>query len=159
MVSKILIFKEKHGDRYFNADTDEARARAFYRILKERNTDGYWYYRNYESATLPLSAENASIMALTDEQIKALPVSVATDLKAKRTKLVRKAERYAEEKQEEDEWFDALDFLLKHSEDEAVSLTVKDAPGEWLGKGNLAETLISERSDYEYESFYTATVE
>lgn len=158
MVTKILIFKEKHCDRYFNASTPEEKARAFYRVLKERYTDGYWYYRNYE-ADFALSVEDTAILSFTDEQIKALPETIAAEWKTKQARLLKRMKTYRKEKQEEDEWFNALTFLLEHSEDDAVSLTVKDAPGEWGGKGNLAETLMFIRSDYEYERYEIATVE
>jgi len=39
---KILIVKEKHGDRYFDASTDEALWRASHYILKRRHEEG-WY--------------------------------------------------------------------------------------------------------------------
>jgi len=39
---KILIAKEKHGDRYFDASTEEALWRASHYILKQRYEQG-WY--------------------------------------------------------------------------------------------------------------------
>lgn len=40
---KILVFKEKYGDRYFDASTPEKELDAYLKIAKQRIKDGYWY--------------------------------------------------------------------------------------------------------------------
>lgn len=40
----ILIFKEKHGIRYFVCNTKEDFCKAAMHVLRHRLKDGYWYY-------------------------------------------------------------------------------------------------------------------
>jgi hypothetical protein len=40
---KILVFKEKHGDRYFDASTSEKELDVYLKVAKERIKDSYWY--------------------------------------------------------------------------------------------------------------------
>jgi len=42
-VPQVIIFKEKHGDRYFDASTPENTALACLYVLKERLTAGYFF--------------------------------------------------------------------------------------------------------------------
>ena len=39
-VMKILVFREKHGDRYFDASTDDERLLSAMRVFEERNKRG-----------------------------------------------------------------------------------------------------------------------
>jgi len=41
----VLVFKEKHGDRYFHVPNDETLFAAALHVLKERHADGYWYHK------------------------------------------------------------------------------------------------------------------
>jgi hypothetical protein len=41
----IVIFKEKHGDRYFIANNQEELGKICLQVLTERFDDGYWYYK------------------------------------------------------------------------------------------------------------------
>ena len=42
MKSRIVVFREKHGDRYFDASTEKKYEAACIKIVKERQLDG-WY--------------------------------------------------------------------------------------------------------------------
>jgi hypothetical protein len=43
-VSYVLVSKEKHGDYYYPAGTDEELAASALQILTERDAEGYWYH-------------------------------------------------------------------------------------------------------------------
>lgn len=43
MQQKIIVFKEKHGNRYFDASTDEKVQAVALKIFNERLKEGYWY--------------------------------------------------------------------------------------------------------------------
>jgi hypothetical protein len=42
-VSYVLVTREKHGDYYYSASTDEELAKSALQILTERDAEGYWY--------------------------------------------------------------------------------------------------------------------
>lgn len=43
-MSYVIVCKEKHGDFYYDASTDEAFAESALAILTNRWNEGYWYY-------------------------------------------------------------------------------------------------------------------
>lgn len=63
MKKQIIVAKEKHGTRYFDASTPELLAESAFKLLKER-WDSDWYY--YDAPP-----EGKDI--LSEEQIAALP--------------------------------------------------------------------------------------
>lgn len=42
-VSKVIVFKEKHGDYMFDASTKQLQWAAAYEVVKQRYDQGYWY--------------------------------------------------------------------------------------------------------------------
>ena len=63
----VLIFKEKHGSRYFSVTNDKELFAVALKVLTERFKDGYWYYAPGFTHTKP---------DFTEEQIKAMPLSL-----------------------------------------------------------------------------------
>lgn len=61
---QILIAKEKHGTRYFDASTPELLAESAFKLLKERWDEEYWYYVDDPPKDKDV---------LSEEQITALP--------------------------------------------------------------------------------------
>lgn len=79
MLNQIIIAKEKHGDRFYDASTPEAWAKNALKILTERWNEGYWYedpdddgLGNSEWAD-KRREEYKKACALTEEEIEALP--------------------------------------------------------------------------------------
>lgn len=62
-MNRILIAEEKHGKRYFNASTTDARDAAAFKLLSERWEQGYYDF--------PAEPEAHNI--LSEEQIELLP--------------------------------------------------------------------------------------
>lgn len=152
MVSQIVVFREKHGDRYFDASTAELKALSFLTVLRERVEEGYWYYRQYEQPTLKLSSEQKALLALTDEQLAGLPTAMQNDIHGKRARIERSQQGYLRQKKLEEEWFNAVDVLLSLPDEDAIILTGEDVPGRW-GRASLVQEVMSARADYEYEGF------
>jgi hypothetical protein len=48
----ILVFREKHGDRYFMADSREALGEACFKVFKERFDEG-WYASDFDEPEKP----------------------------------------------------------------------------------------------------------
>jgi hypothetical protein len=48
----ILVFREKHGDRYFLAESREAIAEACFKVFKERFDEG-WYASDFDEPEKP----------------------------------------------------------------------------------------------------------
>jgi hypothetical protein len=59
---RIIVAHEKHGERYFDATTDEAWAQVSLRVLTDRWNEGHWYRRN-----------DTTYEVTPDELIDALP--------------------------------------------------------------------------------------
>lgn len=159
MVKAIVIFEEKHSTRYFDASTEDALAAACLKILKERLQAGYWYYRNYEAPELVFGAEDAAIMAMTDEQKSVLPESVRADIEQKQNRLIRQAANYQREKALEDSWWEAVDLIMSKPDEEAIALTSKDVPSAQWGRWRLVVMVLEARSDGEYENFQVENLE
>lgn len=128
-MNKILIFKEKHSNRYFDASTVEAHSAACLKILKERLEEGYWY-----DPGDPPDKEDI----LSEEQISSLPTEILKRAESERRKrYLRELANYEEE--------------VKFVED------AKDAIAN--NKGRLAYKLLMWRRDGEYERFYEEELE
>lgn len=86
MQKQILIAKEKHGTRYFDASTPELLAESAFKLLKERWDDGYWYF-------LDDPPEDKDI--LSEEQIAALPTeSLRNQESQKRKNFLRELDNW-----------------------------------------------------------------
>lgn len=152
-MKRILVFREKHSRRYFDASTDELTAQACVKILRERMKDGYWYYREYEKAEKPLSADDKSILMLTDEQLEVLPEAMKNEIVQKRSRIQRSQQVYLRQKQLEDSWFAAAEKLTEGTVEEAAKLTTEGLEGWGRRVQPLAIAVLDARRDYEYESF------
>lgn len=119
---QILIAKEKHSTRYFDASTPELLAESAFKLLKERWDDGYWY----ELDDPPKEKE-----VLSEEQIAALPTE------SLRNQESQKRKNYLRE-------------VYNWQSDEKQYLSIKDCVEN--GLKNRAWKLLQNRSDYEYEN-------
>ena len=133
-MKQILIFHEKHGDRYFDASTKEAIDAACRKILKERLTNGYGWYDVYEPS---YEAEH------TQEQIDKLPE--AFKYIAQRMKDSNEAKRKAYAK--ELAWVERLKTLLKTPREQTKIFKYQGM--------EVYESFkyIKDRADGEYEGF------
>lgn len=152
-MKRILVFREKHAHRYFDASTDELTAKACVKILRERMNDGYWYSREYEKAEKLLSADEKSVMILTDEQLEILPQAMRDQISEKRAIIKRKQKSYLRNKALEDSWFAAAEKLMEGPVEEAAKLTTEGMDGWGRRVQPLAKAVLEARGDGEYEGF------
>ena len=149
-MANIVIFKEKYGDRMFDASTEEALQKAFYSVLKERFAMGYWYYEPTpveETLARYITPEYEAYEAISPEVLATLPEEVqkkARHIPNMRNRLTRE---YEADKQ----WWDNLQLILSLSFDEASKL--KRPYGTRGRVKYLIEDTIEARSDYEYEGY------
>ncbi len=127
---RIIVVTEKHGTRYFAADTKDQLHASALKILSERLTDGYWYAEP-EKPTQPV--------LLSDEQIAMLPKDSSTRIHAEDE---RKVYRRAVRNYEED--------LLRYN---AIRKAVADKDGAAAWK------VLQSRTDHEYEGCDLETLE
>lgn len=130
---QIIVCHEKHGESYYDASTLEALHRSALAILTYRFNLGYVYYDPREDThefTLARRKERADLIAMTDEQIAAIPSDVA------RVEL-RKKRRAALQREREDERT-AVEY-------ERIKAAVENKDGA------AAWELLCDRSDHEYE--------
>lgn len=149
MVDRIIIFKEKHGDSYFDASTDEALARACLAVLRQRNKEGWYYAPTKPEASY--SKEEQAILAMTDEQIEAIPEPIKSETATRKAKLVRRLAGAEREYKLDNEWFTLLTELLALPVEEAVTRVRTFRSGRTQP---LAYALIEDRNGGEYEGFY-----
>lgn len=132
----ILVFQEKHGDRYFLADTPERTKKAFLKILEERYNRG-GYFLKLEDC---FSEEDLLLARDSDEYIQKLQktiadkdaVDVIKDHALHELDRVKKLVRYYKE------------VVFENGEIQKA-LSNKD--------GLLAFCILDGRRDYEYERF------
>lgn len=129
MKKQILIAKEKHGTRYFDASTPELLAESAFKLLKERWNEGYWYYLD----DLP---EDKDI--LSEEQIAELPTE------SLRNQESQKRKNYLRE-------------FYNWQSDEKEHLAIKDCVEN--NKKSKAWNLLLNRSVFEYENVELETLE
>lgn len=120
----LLVFNEKHGDRYFNVPNDEALFAAALKIVTERFEQGYWYVEPEEN-------EKPAAPDFTKEQIATLPESM-------REAAQKKLREYERSLHDYNELVDGY-ARIKKAVDE------KD--------GRVAWEVIRDRCDAEYEGY------
>lgn len=123
---QLLIFDEKHSNRYFLCKDQEAVGRACLIILAERIDPAYGYIQHPgPESDLRLEPE------LTKEEIEKLPEKY-------RKKELATVQTNARERRD---WAEAVELF----ENAHKAVANKD--------GNLAYMILNDRSDYEYEGF------
>lgn len=145
--SRIIVCEEKHGTFYYPASSDEEWAKSALKILTDRFNDGYWYYDPRQEShpfSLDLRRKRDELLAMTDDQIEAIPSEDAQRL------LREKRERARAEQREEAEEIDEYERI------KAV-VEAQDDSMETIGRGRYqrrepkAWLLLESRSDHEYE--------
>lgn len=120
-MNKIIIFKEKHGDRYFDASTPEKLNAACFKILKERFENGEYEWLSEE--------EPEAINILTDEQIEALPTERLKNDELRRKKNYE--QEYKWRKQEKDMFKEIASCVKSESKQYAYNLLYERKGGEY----------------------------
>lgn len=143
----ILIFKEKHSERYYDVSTPEKRAEAFLMVLRERNEYAYF---EPKKETIVVSVEDQTMLNLTEEQIDALPDELK-NYTINRRDAINGNLIYAEsEYNTEKKWWDAVQEMLALPKEEAIK---KFYVNNYKRKINYVEYLVELHSDYEYEGY------
>lgn len=122
-MNKIIIFKEKYDDRYFDASTPEKLNAACFKILKERFENGEYEWL--------LEEEPEAINILTDEQIEALPTE-----RLKNDELRRKKEYerdYKSWEREQNEFKNIKSCVEKELKEKAFTILRARNGGEYEG--------------------------
>lgn len=155
---QILIAKEKHGKRYFDASTPELLAGACLTLLRERMEDGT--YRKPDSFNEYFTREQRAYLQLTDEDIAAFPEVVREETMQKVTKLREQAENLSEHDELESKWFNAVEAFLALPRDEAVKRNVIQGKGTpFERRYPKAFYYLQSRNDAEYEAVKLVDVE
>lgn len=157
----IVIFKEKHCERYFDASTDEARLKAFYSILKERFNEGYWYHKP-ESVEKEMSRYlndgDDQYLEITDEVLVTLPQAIQDKVATIRGRKARLEQRYKQDMK----LYQMIENVVSVPFEEAMKLTnsrpSRLKPGTEIVTYVL-DAIMQIRGDYEYEGFDFETLE
>lgn len=123
-MKRILIAKEKHGDRYFDASTEELRNKAAFHLLSERFKEGYWY------EWMNKAKEPSKKDILSQEEIDKLPEPYKKQATAKLKQYTKDRIRWVQNKNH-------YDYLKKVVEEKLVnkaySVLIYFADGEYEG--------------------------
>lgn len=154
----ILVAREKHGDRYFDASTPELLAAASLKLLRERMKEG-WYVKP-DSVNTGFTKEQKAFLELTDEDIEALPAVVREETHKKVLALREKAERLRSFDAEEMQWYTQVEALLALPTEKAANRTITQGKGtRWERSYPKAFYLLNARDDAEYEGVEVVTLE
>lgn len=150
MTKQIIVADEKHGTYYYDADTPEAWAKSALKILTERFNQGYWYHDPIGKPDKhPFSVEERTkreeLLAMTDEQIDAIPSDEARVVLRKKRQQAQKRHREDERQSEE---YQRIREVVEAQDDGMIV----------IGKGKRYEReepkawrLLDDRNDHEYE--------
>jgi len=118
---QLLVFKEKHGERYFHVPDDAALFKAALKVLSERFEEGCWYYKPEDKPEPP---------DVTEAQIETLPKSLQAAAMQKRREYNNKLRDY----QFELEIFELIEKAIEKKDGRAAWRILKDrAEGEYEG--------------------------
>lgn len=165
-MSYVLVTKEKHGDFYYDASTDEALAKSALAILTDRWNDGFWYidpdeldqetqeWRPEALVQNHLGEAWPGWNATENERVAEIN-RYANDLKTKygddqevyelKSKKFNAAIQEYKRRREYRKWYSEAKALVE-SQDAAAIVTFKSGRTE-----SKAWRLLGERNDHEYE--------
>lgn len=156
-MSKVMIFKEKHYDRYFVINDEVDKAKVALKILRERDAEGYWYpsvetsQREKEDAINSVNKKyDQNLIALTDDEVANLPESLRIVAEQERDKYKASLRNVEKSYKMEMEWIESLQQLLNADPDEAIKMSVVSPRGREF---NLAIRILDSRADYQYEEY------
>jgi hypothetical protein len=86
-MTKILIAKEKHGDRYFDVSSKEQLHKVALYLLKQRFEAGYWYYE-----PKPVEA-----LGFEEKDLSTMPASLQEDAEKRLNRYYWELKTYKEE--------------------------------------------------------------
>lgn len=130
-MTRILIAKEKHGDKVYDVSTIELLDAACLEILAERLFN-QWYWRPDEKE------KPAEVMS--EEEIAALPEGQIRATAARLAKHWKDQQAWDADARK---WYDRVKELVQEKESPRVTLRGEEWPESYLS--------LRERSDYEYE--------
>lgn len=147
-VKKIVIFKEKHGDRYFDATDEKELNKVFLLMLRERKAMGYYYEPDPD---YPVEWEEA--MKVPDDTLNTLPEGIRDQI----FRLRKAYKRLERETRIDREWFRLANELLAmpkaEAENHVHTWTVNLSTGPKKKEKLMATFLMDCRKDGEYEGF------
>lgn len=154
----LMKIEEKHDNSYYLVEDQSAFIRVAYSLLKERYEEGYWY-PTVEQAQKELRGSlsslrnnfDADLLALTEDEVQALPESLREKAIAQREEFTaREARITVREESMGDLWFAReIERLMSLPAAEALEDTL-----DWRGKQvNTVQRLFIFRSDFQYEGF------
>jgi len=131
-MSAIIIFKEKHGERIFDASTYASKCNACLQIFNERYKEGYWYDKPEDLGEAPTQPD------ITREQANGMQ-----DQTLKASILKR--------------WTDYERQLKQHTEDLKSAKAAQEIYEDQ--DAVRAYNYLKSRADYEYEGFEEESTE
>jgi hypothetical protein len=153
-MDKVIIFHEKHGDRFYDASTDEKLLAALFSVMIDRIEDGYWYREPSleDFINRRLTEEDRELMEIDKEIVAKLPQSFQDRYQELHTRRDRARKAYEAEK----EWWDTLQEIQSLSFEEAAE-KVRTRPSR-LNPGRILRTptilwVMEWRKDYQYEGW------
>lgn len=130
---QIVVFNEKHGDRYFLIESKEAELKMYLDVLKNRNMSGYytWMMDHKPYGKAP---------AYTKEDIRLMPASMEEEKKKLLNDLLKYEKEEKESSQIRKDWNKIQESIDKND-------------------GELARELIHEFRSGQYEGFESVSFE
>ena len=121
----VLVLREKHGNRYFDAGSDSELNRAALAILRERDTDGYWYLEPKRDEYVREDDDKTvtEFEAIAADVLAQLPESTRAQMQTAYDKAVQHRTRGERAYKQERDWWELMKSLLAQSPEEALVRT------------------------------------
>lgn len=146
---RLVIFEERHVNRYYLATNDQEYAMIFAKVLRERWDEGHWYEEPSKNLLEAFTEEEKAYLLLPEELLPHLPAF----LQGKYGEAQKRLASLREEQRQEAALYGALtQVALASNLEEAASLTTKRGD-------SLAWRALRLRAEREYEGFREETIE
>jgi hypothetical protein len=162
-MAKIIIFKGKHGDTYYDASTSELKRAAFLAEIRDRTAAG-WYSKPTpfeETYTFKrYTADELVMLAMDDDAVKALPDVAAKPILEFRAKDTKRRARH----EEENDRLRMIEHVLSLPIEEAIN---SGETAHWTNSKGEAKhrfdyfvhTIIEATAGSEYEEYEEQTIQ
>lgn len=154
----IIVWEDKHGTSYYDASTPENREASAREILRQLIDQQYIYKPDDEPDVYGIDME---LVALTEDQVDALPTnSMAAEARKHRKTYAARVRENDDAKREYETIQEILagETVYRRWTRQTDSRDGKFKAGQRMKAPITAWSMVSARSDYEYEQFSEETV-
>lgn len=145
MINRILVWKGKHGDYYFEASTDEELEKSACKIVTQLVKEGW----AYDPGELRVTWDT-NIVDVTDEEIEEMPEAFRATFRQERDRARNARSRETRFHEQEKLMWERMNTLMRG---ETPTRTVRTRDDELVEVPVTAWSILQERNGWEHEVY------